>query len=1071
VWVIVDADNQLAGQNTANDRIAVPVTVTGAGALPGPFMLSNEALVCDTAPPVGPAVRLKWTMSSGATSYDVYRNGSLIASAIIGSAYYDSAGLNTASSYTYFIRARNSAGTRDSNTVTVNVPADICASSTPPGPFTLSHDLPVCDSAPPVGPAVRLNWTVSSGATTYDVYRNGALITPGINGNAFYNSQGLSAGTSYTYFIRARNSTGTRDSNTITVHIPADVCTPSRPPGSPAVTATPACFAGDSSGRWQPAIKLVWTAAEMAWEYDIYRDGSLLHSKIPANVRSLMDSSGIVAGASYSYVVVAKNSNGNSPSAPVTVAATQSCSPPTAPVLSGTSSCSSGTPYVNLTWTGSMNVTAYNLYRNGILVAQGLPPADQAFRDNVGLLSGVRYNYTLSAVNTYGSTYSNNFPILAATCTDPRTNEADVSVEAAFTPSPVQRNTDVTLTLTIRNTGPDLARDVVLTVPTPPGSAFRSATWAAGHLSDSQAVVSTIRIALGALPPYATTTVSLLFYVHAEAGTTLTTAATVAAATQDRRPSNNSSRASVPVTGAVSQNSVEQFINHVEALLRRPFPEFRGNWLADILQKPFGKTAYEKLYLDGVNARNTAANLLAAAKRFYLSNQQDKAYKYAELALSWIQTSDQAFSLAVDVYYRPLEKVQDAAQIPHMLGMSALYVLGATTKCSYFCIGLAHVLEFGVDRALEGTEQAIKNRISAIVVDQVLKIVGINSDDLIRASNQWIGQSGLYERLAQATKNPELSKQLMTVVAGALNVSLDQAQGLVAKLLSSLADLLSAPLYIEPAPPASTGGNPRLTVAGALGSAGWPVPSATTESVSWPTIHSTGVVNGASYLGGGVAPGEIVTLFGNDIGPETLTPFASSADGRIGSSLAGVRVLFDGVAAPLLYVSRTQIGAIVPYAVSGQSSTRVQVEYAGVRSFPVELPVVAANPAIFSLEMSGRGPGAILNEDGSVNSAANPAEKGSVVSIYATGEGQTDPWGVDGRVAGDRPPKPLLPVSITIGGVPAEIQYAGGAPTLVAGVIQINAVVPSNVASGPSIPVVLTIGEASSQEEITMAIR
>ena len=260
-------------------------------------------------------------------------------------------------------------------------------------------------------------------------------------------------------------------------------------------------------------------------------------------------------------------------------------------------------------------------------------------------------------------------------------------------------------------------------------------------------------------------------------------------------------------------------------------------------------------------------------------------------------------------------------------------------------------------------------------------------------------------------------------------------------------------------------------MAGALGSAGWPVPSATTESVSWPTIHSTGVVNGASYLGGGVAPGEIVTLFGNDIGPETLIPFASSADGRIGSSLAGVRVLFDGVAAPLLYVSRTQIGAIVPYAVSGQSSTRVQVEYAGVRSFPVELPVVAANPAIFSLEMSGRGPGAILNEDGSVNSAANPAEKGSVVSIYATGEGQTDPWGVDGRVAGDRPPKPLLPVSITIGGVPAEIQYAGGAPTLVAGVFQINAVVPSNVPSGRSIPVVLTIGEASSQEGITMAIR
>jgi uncharacterized protein (TIGR03437 family) len=187
--------------------------------------------------------------------------------------------------------------------------------------------------------------------------------------------------------------------------------------------------------------------------------------------------------------------------------------------------------------------------------------------------------------------------------------------------------------------------------------------------------------------------------------------------------------------------------------------------------------------------------------------------------------------------------------------------------------------------------------------------------------------------------------------------------------------------------------------------------------------------------------------------------------------LAGVRLLFDGVPAPLLYVSKTQIGGVVPYAVASRDSTEVQVEYGGVKSVPVEVSVVPANPGLFSLDMGGRGQGAVLNQDGSVNSEANPSEKGSVVSIYATGEGQTDPWGVDGQVAAERPPKPLLHVAMSIGGVPAEILYVGGAPTLVAGVMQINARVPSSVASGPSVPIVLAIGEAGSQQQITMAIR
>src|SRR5437870_5789388 len=90
----------------------------------------------------------------------------------------------------------------------------------PPGSFTLSNQTPVCDTNVPVGPAVQLNWTVSSGATSYQVYKNGSAgaTTPG---TSFYNNVGLTAGQTYSYFIRASNANGTTDSNTISVSIPA----------------------------------------------------------------------------------------------------------------------------------------------------------------------------------------------------------------------------------------------------------------------------------------------------------------------------------------------------------------------------------------------------------------------------------------------------------------------------------------------------------------------------------------------------------------------------------------------------------------------------------------------------------------------------------------------------------------------------------------------------------------------------------------------------------------------------------------------------------------------------------
>ena len=158
-------------------------------------------------------------------------------------------------------------------------------------------------------------------------------------------------------------------------------------------------------------------------------------------------------------------------------------------------------------------------------------------------------------------------------------------------------------------------------------------------------------------------------------------------------------------------------------------------------------------------------------------------------------------------------------------------------------------------------------------------------------------------------------------------------------------------------------------------------------------------------------------------------------------------VVFNGVASPLIYVSAGQVSAIVPYSVGASGTAQLTTEYRGLRSNAVTVPIVAAKPGLLTANASGSGPGAIRNQDLSVNTASNPAPRGSIVVLSATGEGATDPDGVDGQVAVSVFPKPRQPVVVRIGGVDAEILYAGAAPSLVAGVIQINAKVPGNAAS------------------------
>jgi uncharacterized protein (TIGR03437 family) len=230
------------------------------------------------------------------------------------------------------------------------------------------------------------------------------------------------------------------------------------------------------------------------------------------------------------------------------------------------------------------------------------------------------------------------------------------------------------------------------------------------------------------------------------------------------------------------------------------------------------------------------------------------------------------------------------------------------------------------------------------------------------------------------------------------------------------------------------------------------------------------VTNAASSASGPVAPGEVVVLYGSGLGPAQLTQSQlDPTSGLVGTNLAGPRVIFNGTPAPVLYTWATQIGVVAPYSIAG-SNVQVFVEYQGQTSAPVTVPVAAVAPALFTADGSGKGQAAASNQDGTINGAAHPAKAGSYISLWLTGAGQTNPTGVDGMPGAAPLPRPAAPVAVTIGGTPAAVQYAGQAPSAVAGVVQINVQVPSGTQAGNAVPVVVQVGSVSTQSAVTVAV-
>lgn len=247
-----------------------------------------------------------------------------------------------------------------------------------------------------------------------------------------------------------------------------------------------------------------------------------------------------------------------------------------------------------------------------------------------------------------------------------------------------------------------------------------------------------------------------------------------------------------------------------------------------------------------------------------------------------------------------------------------------------------------------------------------------------------------------------------------------------------------------------------------------------------PTVDAA--VNAASYAAAG-APGELITLFGENIGPTTAAELTLTA-GYVDKTLGGVGVKVDNIDAPMVYVSQHQVSVQVPYGVSIGTGKTIVVSNGANPAANGTIDITATAPGIFTLDGSGSGQAAALNTSAltgavTINSATNAAKIGDAISLYLTGEGvyTNTPVPVDGYVipAGTLPTDPAMPVlttavTVTIGGVAAPVTYAGPFDGGMLGVLQINATIPAHT-TGAAVPVVVNIGGVDSQAGVTIATK
>jgi uncharacterized protein (TIGR03437 family) len=222
-----------------------------------------------------------------------------------------------------------------------------------------------------------------------------------------------------------------------------------------------------------------------------------------------------------------------------------------------------------------------------------------------------------------------------------------------------------------------------------------------------------------------------------------------------------------------------------------------------------------------------------------------------------------------------------------------------------------------------------------------------------------------------------------------------------------------------------------------------------------PAPDTSCMVNAASLsMPNTVAPGEIVTILGRGLGPAKGVAFTLDQRGRVPSSVGGVQVLFDAVPAPVLYADDGQVNAIAPFSLRSESQVAIQVEYQGQRTAALSATVTDTAPALFSRDASGGGQVLAFDHDGTLNSPSNPAQLGSIITVFATGTGITSPPSIEGAVATSIDPRPVTPPVVVLGGAPGgfptQVLYAGPSLGSLTSVTQLNLRLPESLAGAVS---------------------
>jgi uncharacterized protein (TIGR03437 family) len=227
------------------------------------------------------------------------------------------------------------------------------------------------------------------------------------------------------------------------------------------------------------------------------------------------------------------------------------------------------------------------------------------------------------------------------------------------------------------------------------------------------------------------------------------------------------------------------------------------------------------------------------------------------------------------------------------------------------------------------------------------------------------------------------------------------------------------------------------------------------------SVAPNAVLSAATGAHSGLAPGQMIVIMGTGLGPGELTK-ADASVGFLPNKLAGVRVLFNGLAAPLVFVWDRQICAMVPYSVTPGTYVEVVVESQNNRSVGIPVSITTVAPGIFTADSWVYGYGTIWNENGSENATGNSAKKGSVVTFIMTGAGLPVAPVQDGRI--NVPPfgMPANPVSVIIDGQEAEVLLVVDAPGQVSGLMQVRTRVPQGTKSG-EVPLSVKVGDVVSQ--------